>query len=175
MKMFLDIECSNLSADIGQIVAVGIIKDNKKEIRFVESLEDEKEVLNWLKKELEGCDLIVTWYGSKFDIPFVVTRAIINGIDLSKLLKIPSLDVCEFCKKNLLFSKNNLSDISKVLGIPKDREIGGKDVLKLYLKAIRGDKKAKEEIVKHCLDDLEALEKVFKKLEPYLTLNTKKP
>jgi uncharacterized protein YprB with RNaseH-like and TPR domain len=156
-------------------VAIGIIKDNKKEIRFAESLEDEKEVLNWLKKELEGCDLIVTWYGSKFDIPFVVTRAIVNGIDLSKLLKIPSLDVCEFCKKNLLFSKNNLSDISKVLGIPKDREIEGKDVLKLYLKAIRGDKKAKEEIVKHCLDDLEALEKVFKKLEPYLSLSTKKP
>jgi uncharacterized protein YprB with RNaseH-like and TPR domain len=175
MKMFLDIECSNLSADIGQIVAMGIIKDNKKEVRFVEDLEDEKEVLNWLKKELEDCELVVSWYGSKFDIPFVVTRAVINNIDLSKLLKIPSLDVCEFCKKNLLFSKNNLSDISKVLDIPKNREIGGKDILKLYLKAIRGDKKAKEEIIKHCLDDLEALEKIFKKLEPYLSLNTKKP
>jgi uncharacterized protein YprB with RNaseH-like and TPR domain len=175
MKMFLDIECTNLSADIGQIIAVGIIKDKKKEVKFVENLEDEKEVLKWLKKELEGCELIITWYGSKFDLPFLITRAIINDLDMSELLKIPSLDLCEFCKKNLSFSKNNLSDVSKFLGIPKNREISGKDILKLYLKAIHGDKKAKEEITNHCLDDLEALEKIFKKLNPYLNLTTKNP
>ncbi|MEM7821664.1 MAG: ribonuclease H-like domain-containing protein, partial [Candidatus Aenigmatarchaeota archaeon] len=67
--MFLDIECTNISADIGQIVAIGIIKEDKKEVRFVENLKEEKEALVWLKKELENCDLIITWYGSKFDIP----------------------------------------------------------------------------------------------------------
>jgi uncharacterized protein YprB with RNaseH-like and TPR domain len=175
MKVFLDVECSNLNADIGQIIAVGIIKEKKKEVKFVEKLEDEKEVLKWLKKELEGCDLVITWYGSRFDLPFLMTRAIINNIDMSELLKIPSLDLCEFCKKNLSFSKNNLSEVSKTLGIPKNGEVSGKDVLKLYLKSIHGDKKAKEEIINHCLDDLEALEKIFKKLEPYLSLTTKNP
>ncbi|MEM5879282.1 MAG: ribonuclease H-like domain-containing protein [Candidatus Aenigmatarchaeota archaeon] len=175
MKMFLDIECTNISADIGQIVAIGIIKEGKKEVKFVESLEKENEVLNWFKKELENCGLIITWYGSKFDIPFILTRAVINNIDLSKLLKIPSLDLCEFCKRNFLFTKNSLSEVSKSLDIPKDKEIGGKDVLSLYIKAIGGDKRAKEKIVKHCLDDLEALEKIFKKLEPYLSLTTKNP
>jgi uncharacterized protein YprB with RNaseH-like and TPR domain len=175
MKMFLDIECSNLSADIGQIIAIGIIKDKKKEVKFAENLEEEKEALKWFKKELEGCDLIITWYGSKFDLPFIITRSIINNIDLSELSRISCLDLCEFCRKNLLFSKNNLWDVSKSLGIPKDKEVGGKDILKLYLKAVRGDKKAREEIINHCLDDLEALEKIFKKLEPYLSLATKKP
>ncbi|MEM5772867.1 MAG: ribonuclease H-like domain-containing protein [Candidatus Aenigmatarchaeota archaeon] len=175
MKVFLDIECTNTRADIGQIVAIGIIKDDKKEVKFVDQIEDERDVLNWLKKELEGCDLVVTWYGSEFDIPFLVTRALINNINLSELMKIPSLDLCEFCKRNFLFSKNSLSEISKSLKIPKDEEIGGKDVLDLYLKAIRGDKGAKEKIIKHCLDDLEVLEKIFKKFEPYLNLTTKNP
>jgi uncharacterized protein YprB with RNaseH-like and TPR domain len=175
MKIFLDIESSNLRADIGQIIAVGIIKDKKKEVKFVEKPEEEKEVLKWLKKELEGCDLVITWYGSRFDLPFLMTRAIINDLDMSELLKIPSLDICEFCKRNLSFSKNNLSEVCKILGIPKNREISGREVLKLYLKAIHGDKKAKEKIIEHCLDDLEVLEEIFKKLEPYLSLTTKKP
>jgi len=175
MKMFLDIECTNINADIGQITAVGIIKEDKREVKFVGSLEEEKEVLNWLKKELENCDLIITWYGSKFDIPFILTRALINNIDMSKLLKIHSLDLCEFCKRNFLFSKNNLSEISKSLNIQKNKEISGKDVLRLYIKALKGDKKAREEIIKNCLDDLETLEKIFKKLEPYLSLTTKNP
>ena len=175
MKIFLDIECTNISGDIGQIAAIGIIKDKRKEVKFVENLEEEREALNWLKRELKDCDLIITWYGSKFDIPFILTRALINNLDLSELLKIPSLDLCEFCKRNFLFSKNNLSEISKSLGVPKDKEIGGKDVLRLYLKAICGDKRAREEIIKHCTDDLEALEGIFKKLEPYLSLTTKKP
>ncbi|MEM5766360.1 MAG: ribonuclease H-like domain-containing protein [Candidatus Aenigmatarchaeota archaeon] len=173
--MFLDIETTNTKADIGQIVAIGIIKENKKEVKFVESLEDEKEALKWLKKELEDCELVITWYGSCFDIPFIITRAIINGEDLSRLLEIPSLDLWEFCRNNLSFSKNSLQEISKSLRIPKNREIEGRDVLRLYLKAVHGDKKAKEEIVSHCLDDLEVLKEIFKKFESYLNLTTKKP
>lgn len=175
MKVFLDIESTSTKADIGQIVAIGILKENKKEVKFVEKIEEEKNVLSWLKKELEGCDLIITWYGSRFDIPFLITRALIHGIDLSELTKIPSLDLCEFCKKNFLFSKNSLPEISKSLNIPKDKEIGGKDILNLYIKTLHGNKRAKEEIIKHCLDDLEVLEKVFKKFEPYLNLTTKNP
>lgn len=168
--MFLDIETTSTKADMGQIIAIGMIKEGKKEVKFIENLEDERRVLNWLAKELEDCNLIITWYGSKFDIPFIITRAIINGQDLSKIVGIPSLDLWEFCKNKLLFSKNSLQEISKYLGISKDEEVCGKDMLKLYLKAIRGDEKAKKEIINHCLDDLEALEKIFKKLKPYLRL-----
>ncbi|MEM5852865.1 MAG: ribonuclease H-like domain-containing protein [Candidatus Aenigmatarchaeota archaeon] len=175
MKLFLDIECTNNKADIGHLVAVGIIKGNKKEVKFVEDEADEKEVLAWLKEELKGCEMVITWYGSKFDIPFILSRAVVNGLDLSELSKIPSLDLCEFFRKNFLFSKNSLSEIAKILNIPKNNEISGKDVLKLYMKSTRGDEKSKKMIIEHCLNDLEVMEKIFEKISPYLNSSTKNP
>lgn len=175
MRLFLDIECTNNKADIGRLVAIGIIKDGRKEVRFVENEDGEKEVLSWLKNELKGCETIITWYGSKFDIPFLLSRAVVNGVDLSELLTIHSLDLCEFFRKNFIFSKNSLSEIAKILNIPKEDEVGGKDVLKLYIKFTQGDEKAREMITNHCLKDLEVLEKIFEKVQPYLNLSTKNP
>lgn len=173
--MFLDIECSNLKADIGQIVAIGIIKGEKKEVKFVESLEDEKKSLEWLKDEIKDCETVITWYGSYFDLPFILTRALIHGIDLSELNKMNSLDLFEVCRKKFLFSKKNLSEVANALSIKAGDEIKGRDVLKCYMKAIKGDEKAKEAIIKHCLNDLEILEEIYKRLRPYLNLTTKNP
>lgn len=175
MEIFLDIEASSLKGDIGQIVAIGIIKNGKKEVKFVENLEDEKNSLEWLKNEIKDCETVITWYGSSFDLPFILTRALVHGVDLSELEKINSLDLCEICRKKFLFSKKNLSDVAKVLSIKKDDEISGKDVLKYYMKAIKGDEKAREVIIKHCLNDLEMLEEIYKKVKPYLNLTTKNP
>jgi uncharacterized protein YprB with RNaseH-like and TPR domain len=175
MEMFLDIETTNIRADIGQIIAIGVIKDNKKEVKFVNNPEEEKIVLEWLRDELKDCTLIVTWFGSNFDLPFIITRAIINNIDLHNLLEIPSLDLCDFVRKNLCLSKNSLQEVSKSLGILKDSEASGRDMLKFYIRAIKGDKKAKEMITKHCLDDLESMKKIFEKLKPYLNFVTKNP
>lgn len=175
MKIFLDIESTSMKADIGQITAIGIIKDDRKEVKFVDSLEKEKEVLEWLKKELKGCDLIVNWFGSGFDLPYILSRALINDVDLRELMEIPSLDLCRFCQNNLSLARYSLVEVAKTLGIPKDERINGKDMSALYIKAVKGDKGAKEDIIRHCLDDLNALEKIFEKLKPYLNLATKKP
>jgi len=166
--MFLDIEASSMKGDTGQITAIGIIKDDKTEVKFVDIPENEKEALEWLKKELEGCNLIVSWWGSGFDLPFILSRAIINGVDLHELLQIPSLDLCKFCQQNLSLANYSLREVAKSFNIKKDLEISGKDVLKLYLKAVRGDEKAKETIVNHCRDDLIVLKEIFHKLEKYI-------
>jgi uncharacterized protein YprB with RNaseH-like and TPR domain len=157
-----------MKADIGQITSIGIIKDSKIEVKFVETPEKEKEALEWLKNELGGCDLLVTWFGSGFDLPYILSRAIINDVDLHEILKIPSLDLCKFCQQNLSLTRYSLVEVAKSFGIQKNVEIDGKDVLKLYLKAVRGDKKAKETIVNHCRDDLIVLKEIFQKLEKYI-------
>jgi uncharacterized protein YprB with RNaseH-like and TPR domain len=170
--MFLDIESSSTRADSGQITAIGIIKDDKKEVKFVDSPENEREVLEWLKEKLKGCDLIINWYGSGFDLPYIISRAIKNNIDLHELLKIPSLDLCRFCQERLKLTKNSLVEVARFLKIEKDDELSGKEVQRLYMDAIRGNGKAKEAITNHCLSDLDTLQKIFERLKPYLNLNT---
>jgi len=173
LKLFLDIETTGRKADSGQITAIGIIKDDKIEVKFVDSLENEKDVLTWLKKELKDCNMIVSWFGSGFDLPYILSRAIINDLDLHELLEIPSLDLCKFCQNNLSLTKYSLVEVAKSFDVPKNSEISGKDMLTLYIKAVRGDEKAKKTIIEHCLGDLETLKKIYQKLEPYLSLTTK--
>jgi uncharacterized protein YprB with RNaseH-like and TPR domain len=170
--MFLDIETTSTKGDTGQITAIGIIKNGETEVKFAEKPENEKEVLEWFKKELTNCDVVATWFGSGFDIPYILSRAVINDIDLHELLQIPSLDLCRFCQKYFSLAKYSLAEVAKSLGIQKNTEINWKDMLTLYIKATNGDKKAKEIIMEHCKDDLNALEKIYEKLEPYISLIT---
>jgi uncharacterized protein YprB with RNaseH-like and TPR domain len=166
--MFLDIETTSTKGDTGQITAIGIIKDSRIEVKFVERPENEKEVLEWFKKELTNCDTIITWFGSGFDIPYLLSRAVINDIDLHEIMQIHSLDLCRFCQEHFSLAKYSLAEVAKSLGIKKNTEINWKDMLVLYIKAMNGNKKAKETIIEHCKDDLDALKKIYEKLEPYL-------
>jgi hypothetical protein len=171
-KIFLDIETNDLKADIGQLTAIGIIKDNKVEIKFVEKPEDEKEALMWFKDKLRDCKLIITWNGDKFDIPFLLTRALILGVDLSELTKLKSLDLFRFCKEKLLFAKYSLAEVSNSLGIKKQDEISWKSIRSLYLEAVRGNESAKNEIIKHCESDLIALKEIFEKVKAHILNNS---
>jgi len=170
--MFLDIETTSTKGDTGQITAIGIIKNGKTEVKFAERPENEKEVLEWFRKELINCDVVVTWFGSGFDIPYILSRAVINGIDLHEFVQIRSLDLCRFCQKYFSLAKYSLSEVAKSFGIQKNIEINWKDMLALYIKATGGNKKAKEMIIEHCKDDLNALKKICEKLEPYFSLIT---
>jgi uncharacterized protein YprB with RNaseH-like and TPR domain len=157
-----------LKADIGQLTAIGIIRNSNVEIKFIEKPEDEKEALVWFKDKLKDCKLIITWNGDKFDIPFLLTRALILGVDLSELTKIKSLDLCKFCKEKFSLAKYSLVEVSRSLGIKKQDEINWKSMSSLYLESIRGNENARNEIVKHCESDLLALKEVFEKVKPYV-------
>jgi uncharacterized protein YprB with RNaseH-like and TPR domain len=170
-KIFLDIETNDLKADIGQLTAIGIIKNGNVEIKFVGKPEDEKETLNWFRDKLKDCKLIITWNGDKFDIPFLLTRALILGVDLSELTKIKSLDLCKFCKEKFSFAKYSLAEVSYSLGIKKKDEISWKNISSLYLEALRGSENAKREIIKHCESDLLTLKEIFEKLKSYIPNN----
>jgi len=168
--MFLDIECTSLDSDVGMTVAIGLILPNgETKIFFAENPSEERkiieesiELIKKFKKEP-----IVIWYAG-FDIPFLVTRAIKHGLDISEIYDFKVIDLCKLVQKNLKFRSNKLDEVSKFFGIEKNLSITGKDVHKLYLKAIKGNEEAREKIVEHCKDDLLAMKKIFEKLESYI-------
>jgi len=165
---YLDIETSSKKADDGIVITIGLLMGKEPEIRFASTFDEERAALEWLKGKLDACDLIVTWYGSGFDIPFLLTRAFIHGIDLAKLAEIPMLDLCEWSRANLLLSSYSLESVAQFLHIDWSKEFHGGDILTLYKLVRRGDPEARELIVDHCKEDIVVLKMVHDKMKPLI-------
>jgi len=151
------------------IIAIGILTDDEPEVMFAESFEEERRALEWLKDKLEDCETLVTWYGSGFDIPFLVTRALAHDIDLTELNEIPMLDLCQWSRANLTLSSYSLESVARFFDISGGKgfkEFRGTDILALFKLAERGDHEARRLIVEHCKEDITVLKLVHERLKP---------
>jgi uncharacterized protein YprB with RNaseH-like and TPR domain len=167
--LYLDIETSSKHANEGTVVAIGLLEKGEPEVRFALTLQEEREALVWFRERLRNCDRLVTWYGSGFDIPFILTRAVVHGIDLAVLAEVPMLDLCEWSRANLSFSSYSLESVARFLGISGARgfkEFRGADILTLFKLVERGDFEAQERILEHCKEDLRVLKLVHERLKP---------
>ena len=164
----MDIETSAMKADRGMIVAVGLLKGEEPEVRFADVNEEERKVLEWLRDELEDCSKLVTWFGPGFDVPFLLARAALHQVDLSMLIEIPMLDLCEWSRGHLLLSSYRLESVARFFGFQRTLEFHGGDVSALSKLAARGDHEAQKLIVDHCKEDLLLLKHVYERLEPQL-------
>lgn len=162
----MDIETTQMKADRGMIVAIGLLKGEEPEVRFAGTPEEERKALEWLRDGLEGCDKLVTWYGSGFDIPFLLARAALHGVDLRKLIEIQMLDLCEWSRGHLLLSSYKLESVARFFGVQRELEFHGGDVSALSKLAARGDHEARKLIVDHCKEDLLLLKRVYERLKP---------
>jgi uncharacterized protein YprB with RNaseH-like and TPR domain len=169
--MYLDIETSSKHANEGMVVAIGLLGKGEPEVRFALTLQDERDVLEWFNGKLKDCDRLVTWYGTGFDIPFILTRAIVHDIDLALLAEIPMLDLYEWSRANLSFSSYSLESVARFLGISRGRgfkEFRGADILTLFKLVERGDFEAQERILEHCREDLKVLKLIYERFEPLI-------
>jgi uncharacterized protein YprB with RNaseH-like and TPR domain len=165
---YVDIETNSKKADEGMVIAIGLLMGDEPEVRFADSFEEERKALEWLREKLKGCDEIVTWYGSGFDIPFLVTRALAHGIDLGRLTELPMLDLCQWSRTNLLLSSYSLESVARFFDISGGRgfkEFRGTDILALFKLVERGDLEARKLIVEHCKDDITVLKLVHERLK----------
>jgi uncharacterized protein YprB with RNaseH-like and TPR domain len=113
--------------------------------------------------------MLVTWYGSGFDIPFLLTRALAHGVNLDRLVELPMLDLCQWSKSNLLLSSYSLESVARFFGISGGKgfkEFRGTDILALFKLVERGDLEARKLIVEHCKEDITVLKLVHEKLGP---------
>ena len=166
MLAYLDIETTSLKGSDGIIVAIGLLKGDKPEVRFAGTLQEERVALEWFCRELEDCTTLVTWNGAEFDLPFLFTRAVFHNIDISKLLEIPMLDLYEWCRGHMLLSSYKLESVGRFLGVNKSATFHGSDVLTLFKLVEQGDFEARKLIVEHCKEDIILLKLVHERLEP---------
>ncbi len=170
---FLDIETTNLDANFGMMLCWAIKPLNKQTVYYVISKKDfdsgqyDKEITKKLIKEIEKYDVIVTYYGTKFDIPYARTRALNHNINFPLPRTIRHIDVYYLAKNKLKLNSNRLATVSEFL------KVGGKTKLDntMWVRASIGHKKSLEYVLEHNIKDVEVLERTYLKLLPFLSDN----
>jgi uncharacterized protein YprB with RNaseH-like and TPR domain len=163
----LDIETSSLEADAGIIVGAGLMsEEGKSEYLQVKKTVDEKPLLSKLLKRLESYDVVVTWSGRGFDLPFLTTRLMKHQMDPRPILGKTHLDLNEVVKSRLRLTFTYLDHVCEFFEIKRDRGPLGLEVPHLFVRALEGDESALKTIRDHCLDDLRVTREVFLRLRP---------
>lgn len=170
----LDIEASNLDADFGQMLSWCIKPSDSKQIIYsVLTKKDifkqpaghaDKRIVKELIDVLPQFDKITTWYGARFDLPFIRTRAMVNKLDFPSYGSLVHKDMWFVCRGKMKLSSNRLENACNVLlGKTQKTKIDPAS----WHGALRGDKKSLDYILDHNKKDVLDLEKIYYKLEEF--------
>lgn len=169
---FLDIECSALKADWGIILTYSILDADSGKVytrmiskKELYSEDMDKELVRDCIKDMEKFDRLVTYYGDKFDLPFIRTRALKHGLGFPKFGTIRSTDVYPIVKYKLCLSRNRLMNAEQILMKGKTTKTAW--LFDYWVRAIQGNQKALEYILDHNIKDVYILRKVYNTLKDY--------
>lgn len=163
-----DCETTGLNASFGYLLTVGIkpIGGKPKVLRiddfehYEERPWDDRFLAYAAKKELERYDVLVSYNGARYDIPFLNTRLVEAGIKpLSRDIK--HADLYKTVKARLRMHSGRLAALTEFLQT-KDRKTPLTPLV--WRRAGAGDTKSLNVIAKHNLHDLTTLEECFNKL-----------
>lgn len=171
---FLDIETSNLDANFGIIltycikvlgkktILTGTVK--KADIAKYPADKTDTGVVKQLVTDMLKFDRIVTHYGSRFDIPFIRTRALYDGLEFPQFGSIRQDDTWIMSKHKLKLNSNRLDTIARtILGKTDKTHIEFSN----WIAGTRGDEKAISYILEHNKFDVTDLEKIWLKLRGF--------
>lgn len=169
---FFDIESFNLKANVGVLFGYCIKEYGSPQIHedwlrgddFKTGSIPDSRVVKRCAEDLRKFDVIVTYFGTRFDIPYVRTKCLMNDIDFPEYGEIVHLDLYYMVKSKLSLTRNSLDVACEtVLGHSDKTRVEPK----LWIKALYGDLKAIEYIAEHCRIDVDLTEKLYDKLIPF--------
>jgi len=129
---------------------------------------DDKQMLIKFSKIINSADEIVAHNGDSFDEKWMRARCIYHGIDVYP--KYTSVDTLKLSRKGFRFNSNKLNYLGQFLGLGKKIDTGG---LKLWDDIIlRNNKVSLQKMIEYCKEDVRLLERVYKKLNPYVESKT---
>lgn len=169
----LDIETTGLNPDYSVFILGGLLsyKDQTIEQFFVEEISEEKHVLEKFIQRIKSLDVILTYNGQSFDVPFILRRAKKLGIQID--FNVPyNLDLYVVLNAHSHLRKilPNLKQktIENFMGLWSDRtdEISGKESVDLYYSYLKKqDSQIRGIILLHNRDDVEQLSKLLPIIE----------
>lgn len=127
---------------------------------------DELDVLKKINSVLDEADIVVAHNGTRFDLPTIQGRALVNGLKPPSPYK--QVDTLKVAKSEFRFPSNSLEYLAKVLGVEEKgghKEFPG---FELWAECMKGNPKAWEEMREYNIQDVVVLEQVYDKMRPYM-------
>ena len=125
VEAYLDIETTGLSPRYSRITVIGIYLCNGDDTSFIQ-LVGEDITVDSLLETLDGVDIIYTYNGSRFDLPFIYT---LLGVNLAKILT--HRDLMYDCWKDNLYG--GFKAVERQLGIQRRlKDINGYEAVRLW-------------------------------------------
>jgi len=168
---YLDIETSNLKANIGIMLSY-CIKDGDSKKIYSGVIKKSELMDGTLDKRLvEDCindmwkfDKIVTYYGTRFDVPFLRTRALFWDVEFPKYSQINHKDCYYMVRNKMCLHSNRLENACRLMGIKGKTHVDWN----YWIRALTGDEKSLKYILDHNKKDVIILEKLYNKLLQYV-------
>jgi uncharacterized protein YprB with RNaseH-like and TPR domain len=123
----------------------------------------DKRIVGDLITDLRKFKKIYTYYGSRFDVPFTRTRALINGYEFIPFGLLLHQDLYFLAKSKFCLSRRRLDNVCDMLGIEGKTHLDGK----IWMLAGIGNTEALKYILDHNEADVEILARAFEKVKNY--------
>lgn len=170
-----DIETTHLKGNMGHIlVAVAQPLGGKAKVwridktpgfgkspqSFVNDMQIVHDIVDYLSNEAE---IVITHYGTYFDLPFVNTRALTWG--LKPLPPLHHIDMWKISRKQLALTSNRQATINDLITAEHQKYKPGWEV---WRRAQYGDKKALTVLTEYCKNDVGGLLDNYVALRPLI-------
>ena len=170
MRMgYLDIETDNLKADFGTMLSWAIKEKDGPTTYGVITREElfdgttDRNLVNTLVQELSKYKIIVTYYGTGFDMPFTRAKALHYNLPFPGYGEQYHFDLYYLVKSKLCISRKSLAVATAYLGIPGKTPLTGE----VCNAAKYGHPIALGKVVEHNVADVEILEQLHNRLSPF--------
>ena len=171
---YLDIETSNLDANYGIILTYCIkVRDEDTIYKGVIDTKDlregkfDKSLCKQLIKDMLKFDVIMGYWSTCFDIPFIRARCLKWHLNFPIYKAIEHKDVYYMVKRLMKLNRRSLEVATKHLGIKGKNHVLGDAWMKAVMCTGEIQQKALDYILEHNIRDVEITEKLHKRLESY--------
>lgn len=167
-----DLECTNLNADFGYILCAGVKELGKGTVKtfsvadypaYKKDPTNDKALVKDIRDYLSEAGAWITWYGQRFDQPFLNSRLTYHG--LTPMPPVPHIDGWRIAREKLKLHSNRLASVSSFLQIEEKTPLSGP----IWIKASAGNPASLKYVIKHCKQDVLVLEQAFEHIRQLAT------
>ena len=168
---FLDIETSNFHADAGFMLSWAIAIPGEQQTYsdvitrqdIQRGYGDDKRILVSLVETMRKCDVVATFFGKRFDAPYLRARAISHNLSFPTYGSIVHLDLFYACRTLFKLHRRSLDAACSFLNIPGKTHLD----MGIWNKARVGHTQSLQYVLEHNLADVEILAQLFDRIKPY--------
>ena len=168
---YLDIEASQLKSNFGIMLSYAIKVKGEDTIysdvitkKDIDKKTLDKRLVKKCIEDMKRFDVIMGYYSTKFDIPFIRSRAMYWNLDFPMYGELQHKDIYYMVRNKMCLHSNRLEVACRHLGIEGKTHIDGH----YWILAVSGDKKSLDYILDHNKWDVIILEKLHDRIQEYV-------